>query len=456
MLTKPAERATEISQNGNSTEGHPLEGPLPALPAVPLVAAEPVHKSSLWGWLIVLALAGSGWYFRANWLPWVAPLFPNGAAPSAKKDPKPIPVRTATAQERDMPLYLNGLGTVTAFKTVTLHSRVDGELIKVAFTEGQMVHEGDLLAQIDPRPFEVQLGQAEGQLARDEATLKLAKINVNRSQELLRSKSIAQQQVDEALAQMTQTEGIIQTDQALVDNANLQLTYCRIIAPISGRIGLRLVDQGNIVHANDQMGMAVITQLQPIALVFTIPQDDIPRLQKQTQTGRTLTVEAYDRDFKNKLASGTLLAVDNQVDSTTGTVRLKAQFENEDGMLFPNQFVNARLLLDVRRGTVVVPAAAVQRGPTSMFVYVVGPDEKVDLRNVITGPTEAAETAIESGLIAGEVVVTDGIDKLQKGAMVTTRDKEPEKASGADPKAGDQKSETSALNTGKTRASTSK
>jgi multidrug efflux system membrane fusion protein len=300
----------------------------------------------------------------------------------------------------------------------------------------------------------VQLGQAEGQLARDEATLKLAKINVQRSQDLLRSKSIAQQQVDEAQATMTQTEGIIKTDQALVDNAKLQLTYCRIVAPISGRIGLRLVDQGNIVHANDLMGMAVITQLQPIALVFTIPQDDIPRLQKQTQTDRTLTVDAYDRDFKNKLATGTLLAVDNQVDSTTGTVRLKAQFENDDGMLFPNQFVNARLLLDVRRGTVVVPAAAVQRGPTSMFVYVVGADDKVELRNVITGPTEAAETAIDSGVVAGEVVVTEGIDKLQKGAVVTTRDKETK--GDAESKSAVEKAEAPAANTAQPRTSSSK
>jgi multidrug efflux system membrane fusion protein len=454
MLTKPAERATETVQTGNTHEHQRLEVPVPAHPPARGEAVESVHKSSLWGWLIVLALVGSGWYFRANWLPWLAPLFPNGAAPSAKKEPKPIPVRTATAQERDMPLYLNGLGTVTAFKTVTLHSRVDGELIKVAFTEGQMVREGDLLAQIDPRPFEVQLGQAEGQLARDEATLKLAKLNVQRSQDLLRSRSIAQQQVDEAQAQMTQTEGMIKTDQALVDNAKLQLTYCRIIAPISGRIGLRLVDQGNIVHANDLMGMAVITQLQPIALVFTIPQDDIPRLQKQTQTGQTLTVDAYDRDFKNKLATGTLLAVDNQVDSTTGTVRLKAQFENEDGMLFPNQFVNARLLLDVRRGTVVVPAAAVQRGPTSMFVYVVGPDDKAELREVITGPTEAAETAIDSGLVAGEVVVTDGIDKLQKGAVVTTRDKETKGDTASKPPV--EKTEAPAANTAKPHRSGSK
>jgi multidrug efflux system membrane fusion protein len=210
---------------------------------------------------------------------------------------------------------------------------------------------------------------------------------------------------------------------------------------------LRLVDQGNIVHAGDLMGMAVITQLQPIALVFTIPQDDIPRLQKQTQTGKTLTVDAYDRDFKNKLATGTLLAVDNQVDSTTGTVRLKAQFENEDGMLFPNQFVNARLLLDVRQGTVVVPAAAVQRGPNSTFVYVIGPDDKAELRNVLTGPTEGAETAIDSGLVAGEVVVTDGVDKLQNGAVVTTRDKEQDKPGDADPRAAAEKKEAPAANT---------
>lgn len=323
-----------------------------------------------------------------------------------------------------MDLYLNGLGTVTAFKTVTLRSRVDGELVKVAFSEGQMVREGDLLAEIDPRPFEAQLAQAEGTLARDEATLKLAKITLSRGYDLLKLKSIAQQQLDEEAAQVQQMEGTVQTDEAMVDNAKLQLSYCRIVAPITGRIGLRLVDQGNIVHANDAQGMAIVTQLQPIALVFTIPQDEIPRVQRETQAGKTLTVLAYDRDFKTKLATGKLYAIDNQVDATTDTVKLKAIFENEDNLLFPNQFVNVRLLVETRKYAVVVPAAAVQRGPNSAFVYAVQPDETVALRNVTTGPTEGAETCIESGLEAGDLVVTDGIDKLQPGSKVTTRDKD--------------------------------
>src|SRR6516165_7299909 len=235
MVTKPAERAADKSQNGDPSQHPLLERPATASPSAPVAAIEPVRRSSVWGWLFPAAIIGAAWYFRTHWLPWAMAHFPNGAAPPAKRESRPIPVRTATAQERDMPLYLNGLGTVTAFKTVTLHSRVDGELIKVAFTEGQMVREGDLLAQIDPRPFEVQLEQAEGQLARDEATLKLAKLNLARSQELPKSKSIAQQQVDDAQAQVQQTEGIIQMDQGLVDNAKLQLTYCRIVSPITGR-----------------------------------------------------------------------------------------------------------------------------------------------------------------------------------------------------------------------------
>jgi len=298
--------------------------------------------------------------------------------------------------------------------------------MKVAFTEGEMVSEDELLAEIDSRLYEAQLKQAEGQLTKDKANLELAKLTLARNQELRRSNSAAMQQIDEAAAQVHQLEGTIQTDEAMVDHAKLQLSYCQITAPISGRIGLRLVDQGNIVHANDPMGIAVITQVQPIALVFTIPQDDIPRVQKRLLEGQTLTVDAYDRDFKTKLDTGKLLAIDNQVDSTTGTLRLKAEFDNKGGHLFPNQFVNVRLLVDTRRDAILVDGAAVQRGPNSTFVYVVKSDETVDLRTVVTGPSEGSETSIESGLTTGETVVTDGIDKLQRGSKVTTREKDKE------------------------------
>lgn len=384
--------------------------------------ANPKSPFRFVGWLIVVALGVAGWYYHEKWLPVVLPLI----GLEQKAPPKPrslvVPVVAVPVQKKDMDIYINGLGTVTAFKTVTIRSRVEGELVKVAFTEGQMVKENDMLAEIDTRPFDVQLQQAEGQLTRDEATLNSAEFTLKRYQELLGKNSIAPQQVDEQKALVQQMQGAIRSDKAMVSNAKLQLDYCHITAPISGRIGLRLVDQGNIVRANDLTGMAVITQLQPIALVFTIPQDDISRVQKATLDGKELKVEAFDRSFKTKLAVGKLLAIDNQVDATTGTVRLKAEFKNDDGLLFPNQFVNARLLVDQMKDAIVIPAAAVQRGPTSTFVYVVQQNDDeatVDLRNVKTGIVEGSETAILSGLEPGELVVTDGLDKLRKDAKVT-------------------------------------
>lgn len=379
-------------------------------------------------WICVVAAAAAGWHFRDVVEPWVAQRLGGGhSSPPKSPPPRVIPVVTAVVEKSDLQIYINGLGTVTAFKTVTIRSRVEGELVKVAFTEGQMVKEGDLLAEIDRRPFDVQLQQAEGQLARDQATLKSADFTFKRYQELTLSRSISPQQIDEQRALVQQTAGAIQSDEAAVENAKLQLDYCRITAPISGRIGLRLVDQGNIVRANDPSGLAVITQLQPISLVFTIPQDDIIRVQRPQSEGRALTVDAFDRDFKTKLATGKLMAIDNQVDSTTGTVRLKAVFDNEDGSLFPNQFVNARLHVDTKRDAVVVPTAAVQRGPTSTFVYVVQPDDTVELRNVTVSLTEGSRTAVESGLTPGEIVVTEGLDKLQPKTRITTREKELEK-----------------------------
>jgi len=434
----PAKPAPELASHGpthsaSAPEGASKSSPVPQVP-----------RSSIWwslaGWLITAGLAGGAWYSHPAWLPQIKTLLGVNKPAAPKKD-RIVPVSTAVVRQRDMPLYLNGLGTVTAFKTVTLRSRVEGELVKVAFTEGQEVSEGDLLAEIDSRPFEVQLSQAEGQLARDQAILKTAKLTLSRYEGLVASKSIAAQQLDDQATLVQQTLAGIQTDEATIANARLQLTYCKIVAPISGRIGLRLVDQGNIVRANDPNGLAVITQLKPIALVFTIPQDDIGRVQRRISDGEPLKVDAFDRDFKQKLATGTLLAIDNQVDATTGTVRLKAEFKNEDGMLFPNQFVNARLLVDTRRGAIVVPSAAVQRGPTSMFVYVVKADETVELRNVVPGPAEGGETSIESGVSPGEIVVTDGLDKLQPDAKVAPKLKD------ADAKGGKGSSESKAKST---------
>lgn len=402
-----------------------VHGNQPSMLEAPLYppAASPKRGAGLWVilLLVVATAAGGGWFYRERWWPHAAALFA-ARTPPAKPQARVIPVITAVVKKRDLDLYLNGLGTVTALKTVTIRSRVEGELTKVAFTEGQMVKEGDLLAEIDPRPFEVQRDQAAGQLARDEATLKAAKLTLARYERLVPTKSVTAQELDDQIALVQQTEGTIKTDKAMVANAELQLTYCRIISPINGRIGLRLVDAGNIVRANDPNGLAVITQLQPIALVFTIPQDDIPRVQKRMREGHELVVDAYDRDFRTKLAAGKLLATDNQVDPATGTLRLKAIIDQEDNSLFPNQFVNTRLLVDTRRDAIVVPSAAVQRGPSSTFVYVVKSDETVELRNVTVGPTEGAETSIDYGVQPGEIVVTDGIDKLQPGAKVAMRD----------------------------------
>ncbi|HET6426465.1 MAG TPA: efflux RND transporter periplasmic adaptor subunit, partial [Planctomycetaceae bacterium] len=303
---------------------------------------------------------------------------------------------------------------------------------------GQVVKEGDVLAEIDPRLFEAQRDQAQAQLARDQAALNSAQLTLNRYKDLLTNKFATAQQVDEQLSLVQQAEAAIKADNAMIANAELQLSYSRITAPISGRIGLRLVDAGNMVRANDPTGLAVITQLQPIALVFTIPQDDIIRVQRRMKEVDELTVEAFDRDFRNRLAVGKLVALDNQVDSTTGTVKLKAIFDNEDEVLFPNQFVNARLLVETEQNATVTPTASVQRGPNGPFVYVLQPDETVAMREVEIGPTEGTDTVVREGLQPGETVVTDGLDKLQPGSKVVTRDKK--KAASAEASKGEKSS----------------
>ena len=331
---------------------------------------------------------------------------------------EPMPVATATVQTQDLHVFLDALGNVTPMQVVTVRSRVDGQLDKVLFREGQMVKEGDLLAQVDPRPYEVQLEQANGQLARDEALLQNAKVDLERYQTLLAQDSIAKQQVDAQASLVRQYEAALVADRGQVDSAKLQLTYTHITAPIAGRTGLRQVDPGNIIHASDTTGVVVITQLQPITVVFSIPEDDLRRVLREVRAGQTLQAEAFDRSGTTLLASGSLLTIDNQIDPTTGTVKLKAQFPNDDGALFPNQFVNVRLLVSVDKQVPTMPGAAIQHGTPGTYVFVVKDDNTVTIRPVKLGHAEGDRVAIRSGVEAGEVVVTDGTDKLREGSDV--------------------------------------
>ena len=346
-------------------------------------------------------------------------------AAAAMPGPRAVPTVpvVATAVRADhLRISLTGLGSAAAFHTVTVRPRVDGHVRKVAFQEGQIVRQGDLLAEIDPRPFQVQLAQAEGQLAQDTAQWQNAKVDLERYTVLLAQDAVAPQQLDTQRALVQQYEGVIKSDQAQIDNAKLQLTYSRITAPMTGRIGLRLVDPGNVVRANDpNNSLAVITQGQPMAVVFNIPEDALPQVLKKVRSGQHLTVEAYDRTLQNKLATGTLLTIDNQIDPNTGTVKCKAVFPNEDEALFPNQFVNARLLVDTKKDISIVPSAAVQRSPQGTFVYVVKDDGAVEIRYVVVGPSEGEAVAIEQGLTPGEVVVIEGVDKVQRGTIVAAR-----------------------------------
>jgi multidrug efflux system membrane fusion protein len=380
-----------------------------------LLPGSPPRKSHWWIWLllaIALILVIVVWQRR-------------GSTPQAKTtgaDPatRPITVSTATAHQGDIGIYLDALGTVTPVYTVTVTSRAQGEIIRVNYHEGQMVRKGDSLLEIDPRPYEAAVTQMEGQLAHDEAVLSEARIDLDRYQQAFSRNAIAKQQLDDQNQVVLQDEGTVKNDQGQLANARVNLVYTHITAPIDGRVGLRLVDPGNIVQANSTTPLVVITQLQPITVVFSIAEDHLLQIQQQLRKGKKLSVDAYDRDQTQKLASGSLLTLDNVIDTTTGTLKLKAVFPNTDNALFPSQFVNARLLVDTLKNVTLIPTPAIQRNAQGAFVYVIKSDQTAAIQTITPGTTDGTVTAVD-GLQAGVNVATNGFDKLQDGAKVSVR-----------------------------------
>ena len=364
-------------------------------------------------WLLLALLVGAG----IGLLVWRAD---RGEAPQTgrSRPSGPLPVATALVGTADMPVILDALGTVAPLATVTVRPQISGQLVEVAFKEGQTVKKGDFLAQIDPRPYQVALAQAEGQLAKDRATLRNSEVDLARYRTLLAQNSIARQTVDTQAAQVQQNQGTLAADQAQVDAQKLNLTYARIVSPISGRVGLRRVDPGNYVQTSDANGIVVITQTRPISVIFTLPSDELPAVTRRMRSGATLAVTAFDRTGTIRLATGTLETADNQIDTTTGMIKLRALFDNDDEALFANQFVTVQLLLDTMRDKPVIPVAAVQRGAPGTFVYLVKPDDTVAVQPVKLGPGSGERVAVLDGLQPGQVVVVDGADRLRDGAKV--------------------------------------
>jgi multidrug efflux system membrane fusion protein len=409
-----------------------VDAPNPAKSTAP---APPRRGGGRLIWVVVLVVAAAlAWRF---W-PAGAPA-PDAQSQSASGGP-PQTVRDAPATTGDMPITIDALGAVTPLATITVKTQIAGRLMEVGFQEGQLVKQGDFLAQIDSRPYEAALAQAQAQLAKDSALLDQAQADFTRYQTLQKQDSIARQQVEDQQYTVAQDKAAVAADQAQIDTAKLNIAYCRIVAPVSGRVGLRLVDPGNYLQPSDATGIVVIAEIAPISVLFSTAEDNLPQIAARMKTGATLTVSAYDRTNSKALATGTVSTFDNQIDLTTGTFKLRAQFDNSDGALFPNQFVNIKLLVDTMSGATLAPNPAIQIGASGSFVYVVKPDSTVAVRKVTTGPADAKNTVITSGLTPGENVVIDGVDRLRDGAKVVVRNGggastgAPGDASGAGPR----------------------
>lgn len=383
---------------------------------------KPFIRSAIF--IAIIAAAGTSWYFyhqekQLDTQSTDAVAKPNSQRSAMGRPPRVLaPVQFAVAEQKVVPRFLSGLGTVQAANVVTVTSRVEGQLMQLYFTEGQYVNKGDLLAQIDPRPFEVQLSQAEGQLAKDKATLANAQLDLARYQKLAGTKVISQQELDNQKAAVLQAQGSIKVDQAAVDNAKLQLTYSKITAPISGRVGLKQVDVGNFISSGTSTPLVVITQTQPADVLFALPEGDIPAIQQAQSSGEKVLIEAWDRNNIALIASGELLSTDNQIDAATGTLKIKARFTNEEEKLFPNQFVNVKMQVETLQNAVVIPTAALQMGNEGHYVWILSDDNKVSKHNVTVGMQDSQQVVIESGLAANTKVITDGVDKLTDGTTV--------------------------------------
>ena len=422
--TSPSDLNNDLKHESGVPAPH-----VPATHASGVPPPKPRKRGLVWVLLLLIVAGVAGFAVWRAGQPGLIPVNPNaggggrgGGRGRGGAGGAPTPVAVAKAKRQPVPVYLTGLGNVSAFYTVTVKSRVDGQLMAVNYKEGDLVKQGQVLAEIDPRPYQVQLEQAEGTMARDMALLANAKIDLERYRTLLTQDAIPKQQLDTQVATVAQLEGTLKQDTATINNAKLQLTYSRVTAPITGRVGLRLMDPGNIVRAADAGGMVVITQLQPISILFTIPEDSLQPVLTKLNHGAQLPVEAWNRDNSQRIASGTLVTVDNQIDATTGTSKLKAVFANTDGALFPNQFVNMRLLVDTKQNQIVVPSVAIQHGQQGAFVFTVGEDSKVTITPVQTGIVLDNETtSVTGGLEDGALVAVDGTDRLQNGSQVRIR-----------------------------------
>jgi multidrug efflux system membrane fusion protein len=386
------------------------------LPSAPVVKTKPRRTKLVVGLIVLIGLvAGGYWLYRTQYATTTQP------ASSSKRSAPQVPAQSvgvATIGQGDVRVIVNALGTVTPIATVTVQTQINGQLLEVGFTEGQLVKKGDFLAQIDPRPYQLLQAQYEGQLAHDQGLLAQSQIDLTRYQKLAEQNSIARQQYEDQVYIVQQNQGTVKLDQAQIDQQKLNIIYCRIVSPVTGRIGLRLVDPGNYIQTTNTTGMAVVTQMQPITVIFPVPEDDLPEILPQLNAGKPLEVYAYDRANVKQLATGRVMALDSQIDTTTGTVKVRAQFDNPDMALFPNQFVNAQLLVKTLHDVATVPTAAIQRGAPGTYVYVVNADNTVSVRPISVGPTDGPLAAVNSGLSVGERVVVDGTDRLRDGTHV--------------------------------------